>query len=307
MKKISALIISALVAAMIFPTMTGCADNGEMNISYTAPTTLPKHVLDLTLQSNYSMDDKGNIIKYTYTPEYSQNVRMTMTCERGYMPNVQFTLKKDDGTVINTITDENIVSYNFVYDENNIADKQKVQFIFAPFMTESPDCNVAIAVDKLEVKTAEHTFAIEKVNWMGNITSHFNDGNIKISFSGNIPKKSDGTLALDPNTRYDVEQLGDLFVGETWHSKYGDELIVTVRFPAKEVPPPTSAEEDINFMPLFYVYELFDGDRSVFAPVDVLTTTSSTTTLTTVIPIMWDYSLDLIVEQIYQICPQPEI
>ncbi|MCH5351725.1 MAG: hypothetical protein J1F39_07145 [Clostridiales bacterium] len=304
--KLSAIIISALAAVMCFPAMTGCSDDGEKTISYTAPTTLPNHILELTLNSNYSMDEKGNIIRYSYTVDFPKNVFMSMVCERGFMPIVQFTLKKDDGTVINTITEDNIASYDFVTDENNVTDKEKVRYLFEPFMTESPNCDVVVSVDKLETKTSEHTFTIEKINWVGNTTDHFHDGGVTISFSGNIPKKSDGTPALDPSVRYDIEQLDTLFRGETWYAKYGDEFIVTVRFPAKDVPP-LSDPEDINFAPLFYVYELIDGDRGINSPVDVVRTYSTTTTLTTVVPIKWDYSLDLIVEPLYQICPMPGI
>lgn len=303
-KKISAIIISALAAVMTIPAMTGCTDNGERSISYTAPTDLPNHVLQLTLNSNYAMDDNENIIKYSYTTAYPQNVFMSMVCERGYMPDVQFSMKKDDGTVISTITDENILKYDFVRGEGNNVDREKVFYVFEPFMEESPDCDVVVSVDKLEAKTAEHTISIESINWMGNPRDYLNDAGIGISFSGDIPKKSDGTPAMDPSTRYNVDQFDALFFGDKWYAHYGDELIVTIHFPEKEVAPPTSADED--FYPLFYVYELFEGDRSVYPPVDVLITRSTTTTLTTVIPIKWDYSLDVIVEPFYQICPMPQ-
>ena len=305
MKKKKAIIAMLLITIFCMPAISGCRkiDPSEHLIEFNLPNELPSHITEVVLEANYSRRDDGTIYHYMYTDEHPDYVMLDIVCERGYMPNVQFTMKTKDGEEIRTVTEKDISYHRFAdYDETGTPKKEKVLYHFEPFMTESPKCDLVLSIDKLETKTAEHTLTFENVSWQGNPTDHF-EGELKVSFSGAVPSK-DGQPAVSVGHKYDVTELELLFRGEPWLSRYGDEFSMTVHFSEREVPTSLYDETDYDFTPLFYTYEVREGVR--WLPVNLIRTVATSTTLTAIFRTDWDYDIDFIAEPLYRLCPLPE-
>ena len=306
MKKLRLILSALLIAIFCMPVISGCRkDPNTHYIDFKLPNTLPNHIEEVLLESNHAMRDDGTIYEYSYDDFYPENVKMRITCERGYMPKVQFTLKTKSGELIRTVTEKDIIEYDFAdYDETGSPKKEKVYYRLDSFMTESPKCDLVLTIDKLETKTAEHTIKFEEVSWQGHPTDHFED-ELSVSFSGAVPTKSNGTPALTTGHSYKVKELENLFKGETWISRYGDEFSMTVHFSERDVPPDDEHPGD-DFVPLFEIYEVRNGQRWGNTPVSLISTKSTSTTLTAIFRIDWDYDAIFVVEPLYRICPIPK-
>ena len=305
-KKLKLSITALIIAVLCIPVISGCRkDQGTYYIEFNLPDTLPAHIEEVLLECNHAIRDDGTIYNYSYDNIYPQNVKLRITCERGYMPSVRFTMKTKSGEVIRTVTEKDITYYDFAdYDETGVPKKETVYYRFESFMTESPNSDLVLTIDKLEVKPAEHTVTFEEINWSGNPYDHF-DGELTVSFSGAIPTKLNGQTVISSGHKYKVRELQNLFKGEPWLTHYGDEFSMTVHFSEREVPP-DDEHPGYDFVPLFYTYEMRDGQRWGNIPVSLIKTTATSTTLTAIFKIDWDYSIDLIVEPLYRLCPIPE-